>query len=399
MADQTQSSTSYTFTDGAVRPYPEADLTVYSRFQLQFVKKDTLGRGGDGLVHLYEHTRKRSLVAVKVPRQQSAQNAEVMDKEANNFVRLGPHDHVVQLIAFSQDHVPSPAIFLEFCELGDLHFYRARWWAQEDDKDRPRRTSELSIWKLLRDMALGLHFLHDGHHTRWVHGDLKPENILVCPPDNWDMADGVPEMPIFKITDLARLTPYGTPSEGRNRRWQGTPEYAPPYEEQCRAVTPAVDMWSLGAVIQSFVFGITPVQSKQAFAAECLSRGDTSFPHLLSDEWTRPQWRRKRPTVFRPLDATREDLRVSWDLAGVSRGYEPYSTMLNEWYEDLWDKDVDTRTTSSFLVLNFVNEYTEFLKKVSGQDDPVAAPQSSSEDEVKGETIEEILAQDDEDLL
>lgn len=400
MADQTQLSAPYTFTDGAVRRYPETDLTIYSRFQLQCVRKATLGRGGDGLVHLYEHIRTKSLVAVKVPRDQSAQNAEVIDKEANNFFRLGPHDNLVQLIAFSQNHVPSPAIFLEYCELGDLHYYRTLWYTQEVSKNRPVRTSEYSVWKLLRDMALGLDFLHNGHTTRWVHGDLKPENILVCRPDNWNMADGIPEMPIFKITDLARLTPYGTSGNGTNRRWQGTPEFAPPHDEQCRPVTPAVDMWSLGAVIQSFTFGITPIQSKGAFIAECLERGDTSFPAFNAlEEWARPYWRRRRPTVFRPLDATREDLRVSWDLVQLPRGYEPYSKMLNQWYENLWDEDADSRTTSSFLVLNFVNQCAEYLRMVSGEEDPVAASQPSSENEIMGETIEEIFAQDDEELL
>ncbi|KAF1851853.1 kinase-like protein [Cucurbitaria berberidis CBS 394.84] len=338
---------------------PNADLIIedlenYEHFHQLFVRKSTLGVGGDGVVYSYEHSPSKVLIAVKVPNDGSQKYRKRLISEIESFRNIGRHDHIVTMLTYSENHRPiGPAIFLDVCDLGDLASYHKQWYSQERANGRPEHPSEITVWKLLKDMSLGLNFIHNGHETRYVHNDVKPGNILVSRPQNWNEADGIPPEPIFKITDFARLTPFPTPPQGDTSGWMGTPEFAPPLREQAASMRPSADIWSLGATIQGFALHILPIQSKQAFLVSRKAKGK-NIPDLLGDPWKLPHWRRRRPTVYRPLDASEEELKTQYDLPKVPREYEPYSSQLNAQYSALWRKDEHARITSEELVKQVV---------------------------------------------
>jgi len=86
------------------------------------------------------------------------------------------------------------------------------------------------------------------HSKRIVHRDVKPDNFLCCGPDN-----------TVKLCDfgLARILPAAVSVEACTGVCGTAPFMAPemitqrPYDEK-------VDMWSLGVMVYSFVFGCFP---------------------------------------------------------------------------------------------------------------------------------------------
>ncbi|CAO2651165.1 Nn.00g094620.m01.CDS01 [Neocucurbitaria sp. VM-36] len=319
---------------------PLQDMENYENFNKVFVKKMELGE---------------DVVAVKVPLDGERIVLKQFKREIENFKILGKHDHIVGMLTYSENHATlGLAIFLDICDLGDLKHYRVEWCRQERAKGKPEQPSEVTIWKLLKDMSLGLYYLHNGLGTCYVHNDLKPGNILVAPPKGWNAADGIPAEPTFKITDFGTMTPFPTPPQGKPRGWIGTPEFAPPLGEQFAPIHPSADIWSLGATIQYFALGVLPIKSKQVVLAYRQKSG-LSLPHPdVKDPWVLPYWRKRRPTVYRPLNASVERYQTLHDLPHISRDYKPYSASLNFQYSALWTLVRSVRITSEILVKNVV---------------------------------------------
>lgn len=71
------------------------------------------------------------------------------------------------------------------------------------------------------------------HKCGFVHADMKPNNII-------RMSDGT-----VKIIDLGQACPVGTIKE----RIQGTPDYIAPEQVHRREITPATDIYNLGATM------------------------------------------------------------------------------------------------------------------------------------------------------
>jgi serine/threonine protein kinase len=310
-----------------------------------------LGAGTDGTVYSYQHDDTKQLIAVKVAADEDDVTYEMLFKEIENFKKLRRHDHVVRMLSFNTEDSSIPTgIYLEHCDLGNLNCYRKKWCDQEGAQKRPRCVSEATIWKLLKDISLGLDFMHNQHYKSYVHNDLKPSNILVCAPKNWSETHGVPEKPIFKLADFSRLVRFPTPEGCKPQKWMGTPEYAPPLKEQKAPVQPSVDMWSLGATIQYFALGIHPVESKKTFLQNEAWRRllGEDVPHFES--WNRSKTRNRRQTVYRPLNSSEQYLVANYDLDQRLGDYKTYTYMLNNWYSALWRRDPAERVTAAELV-------------------------------------------------
>lgn len=94
------------------------------------------------------------------------------------------------------------------------------------------------------------------HNAGVVHRDIKPSNIL--------LQDGDPGRPKLVDFGVARLT-QGVPDLALTKTgaFVGTPLYMSP--EQARTegdITPATDVWSLGAVIYECLAGVAPFSGK-----------------------------------------------------------------------------------------------------------------------------------------
>jgi len=344
------------------------DLEDYAKFKRLFNQTRFLGEGSDGTVYAYQHKHSKALIAVKTPIAYNtpylvAEAAKFIKAEVENLTILGQHEHIAGMLAWSHNHHPAaPAIFLPFCELGDLRSYMAVYKDQQLQQSKHViRTSEVTIWKCLRDMALALDHLHNmNDEFGYVHNDIKPDNILVEFPKGWDPKDGIPDEPVFRLTDFARMTRYPLlEGEKPKKDCLGTPEYAPPLAEQEKH-RPSVDIWALGATLQTLALRINPVQSREAFLESQLKAH--KLAPILSDDgaWKQLKWRVLRPTVYRPLDATQEELVNHHDvpMSIWADGFPeyrawkhwPYTRTLNTWYKSLWERDEEKRTTAKQLV-------------------------------------------------
>ncbi|KAF2029042.1 hypothetical protein EK21DRAFT_113264 [Setomelanomma holmii] len=172
-------------------------------------------------------------------------------------------------------------------------------------------------------MGLGLDYIHNGLSKRYVHIDIKPDYIFtLTPPDYTD--NDIPIVPHFKIADFARLTEYPAHSE---RLSNGRP----------------VDIWALAATIQNFALGIKPTQSRAAFIVDCKAQG-LHYPQD-DDEWY--LMRSLVPVMYRPIDATAQELRDNWDVDDPLPHHEPYSHTLNTWYKSLFNTKPFARLNSA----------------------------------------------------
>ena len=86
----------------------------------------------------------------------------------------------------------------------------------------------LQLVRLCRRVAQGLSSMH---LAGFVHADIKPNNILVTGEDS------------VKIIDFGQSCPIGTIKP----RIQGTPDYIAPEQVLRRQITPATDVFNLGA--------------------------------------------------------------------------------------------------------------------------------------------------------
>jgi serine/threonine protein kinase len=299
------------------KSYSLEDLRDQERFSRLFKEKSYLGKGADGLVMAFEHRASKDVVAVKMPNVSRRKDTVVcahLTREVINLTTLGKHDNLSSMINYSRDWKPyGPAIFFQMCEMGDVDNYRKLWCLQQYKQAKSPRPAEATVWKLLSDMALAIDYMNTLPGGPQVHNDIKPLNILVAYPTGWKSADGIPMEPVFKLTDFARMTPFPVPTSTHYTEWAGTPEYSPNRPED-NTMRPSKDIWSLGATLQDFALGILPIQSRQSFIWDRKRKG-LPHPQAWDDEtWHEQRWRERVPTVFRPLNASKDDLFNRYDV-------------------------------------------------------------------------------------
>ncbi|HEX5271427.1 MAG TPA: serine/threonine-protein kinase, partial [Gemmataceae bacterium] len=228
-----------------------------------------LGRGGMGVVYKARQVALDRVVALKMVLDGEYASPDARRRfraEAEAVARL-QHPHIVQI--FDVGEKDGRVYFsLEYCPGGTLA-------GKLNGSPLPPREAA----RLVETLARAVHAAHEQH---LVHRDLKPANVLLT-------ADGTPKIADF---GLARRT--DREGETQTGAVIGTPSYMAPEQAAGRArdVTPATDVYALGAILYEALTGRPPF------------RGSTLMETLDQVRFTQPAPpRRLRPDTPRDLEA------------------------------------------------------------------------------------------------
>jgi serine/threonine protein kinase len=216
-----------------------------------------IGRGGFADVYLGEHTRHKTVAAVKVLHTRlEPGNVKSFLNEARSM-RL-KHPHIVQMLDFGlEDDVPY--LVMEYASNGSLR------------KRYPKGT-QLQLGTIRRYVKHIASALQYAHHEGVIHRDIKPDNMLWGGHGELLLSD-------FGIASLAHST--GSMSEEDQA---GTVPYMAPEQLRGRP-RPASDQYALGIVVYEWICGTWPFHGTFA---------EISSQHLSAPP---PSLRKRVPTL------------------------------------------------------------------------------------------------------
>jgi serine/threonine-protein kinase len=205
-----------------------------------YAVQKVLGRGGMGIVFKAWDLRLHRIVALKmllVGDCATSLERERFLREAEAKAGLS-HSNIVQVYEVGE-HNGRPYFTMEFVEGGNL---------AEKLQNIPQPAREAAA--LVATLAEAV---QAAHQSGVVHRDLKPANVLLAP-------DGTPKISDFglarRMENAALLTQSGVAI--------GTPSYMAPEQArgQSRAIGPATDVYSLGAILYESLTGRPPFRAE-----------------------------------------------------------------------------------------------------------------------------------------
>ncbi|MCM2257353.1 MAG: protein kinase, partial [Vicinamibacteria bacterium] len=200
-----------------------------------------LGQGGMGRVYKARHRGWDLDLAVKSPLPrllEAAGGAEAFEAEAETWVHLGLHPHVVPCYYVRRvDGIPR--VFAEFVDGGSLHD-----WI---------RTGRLRTLDAILDTAIQFAWgLHYAHEQGLVHRDVKPGNVMLA-------ADGTAKVTDFGLARAGALGPIAGASGDSGGTLlvrgggAGTPAYMAPEQVAGGDLTRRSDLWAFAlSVVEMF---------------------------------------------------------------------------------------------------------------------------------------------------
>ena len=221
---------------------------------------EEIGRGGMGVIYRARQRYSRRIVAVKCLLSYHADSRETLvrfRREAEAVASLD-HPNILPIYEVSESEDGRPFFSMKFAPGGSLRD------AGPSFRAKPRECARL--------MAKVARATQCAHGQGILHRDLKPGNILL---DGW----GEPLVSDFGLakwldanTDLTRtLTTFGTPG------------YIAPEQAQGAAgdLTPAADIYSLGAILFELLTGRPPFLGSNAISV-IRQAAETPAPKLRS---------------------------------------------------------------------------------------------------------------------
>lgn len=246
---------------------PRVGQMVQERYEIRRVVAD----GGMGRVYEALDMVERRNVAIKVLHKDIAQDPVQVERFKREFEvsQQLPHDHIVEVIDFSQLPDGSYALVMEFLFGEELR----------QALDREKVVPPARIVRIISQVAIGLDKAHSRH---LVHRDLKPDNVFLCQTPEGDI---VKLLDFGSVKDKAegakKLTVMGTTI--------GSPFYMSPEQAQgLDTLDHRADVWALGAILFEAMTGQVPfsgingpqillsILSKEAPMVSSIE--DTKFP-------------------------------------------------------------------------------------------------------------------------
>jgi len=229
---------------------------MFSHFDLL----DELGRGGMGVVYRARDLNTERIVAVKVLQAHHLQEADVVKRFRSEVRAVSSldHPHILPIHEVGEDNA-IPFFSMKLTTGGSLAQNMGRYLG------RPREAAQL-----LAKVARGVQHAHE---RGILHRDLKPGNILIDAAGEPYVADfGLAKW----IDDDHNLT--------MTAAVLGTPHYiAPEQASGSKALTTAVDIYSLGAILYELLTGRPPFVGTSVLETLMASRkGSPERPSSLT---------------------------------------------------------------------------------------------------------------------
>ncbi len=213
---------------------------------------EMIGRGGMGVVYKARQKHLNRLVALKMVQNWRDASLDILARfqiEAKAAAKLD-HPNIVPTYQigelngqpfFSMKLVAGASLAKQ---IRDLALVQPGDGKEAKPSRRPIREAQVLIASLLAKVARAVHFAHQ-HGV--IHRDLKPSNILIDP-------SGEPHLTDFGVAKLMEHDSGLT----RTNDVLGTPAYMAPEQAAGKAISPAVDIYSLGAILYELLTGQPP---------------------------------------------------------------------------------------------------------------------------------------------
>lgn len=212
---------------------------IMELFYGKYRQESLLGRGAFSEVWKVTDIQTGVTQALKIYTASSAMGDDGVEMMKHEFALMANTNHQNLLRPLYFDICDQrPFLVLSFCKNGNI-------------KSRVGKFTERDAWKLLRDAASGLVYLHQ-QTPPIIHQDIKPENILIADNGSYMLTDfGVSTKATSRMSQLA--------SEDRKFQSAGTFPYMPP-EKFAKDSLPimASDIWALGATVYEMLTGDVP---------------------------------------------------------------------------------------------------------------------------------------------
>jgi serine/threonine protein kinase len=194
-----------------------------------------LGGGGFSTVHLAEHVREHSQVAIKILRVPLTRGEDFRDflNETRSMIRLR-HPHIIPLLDVGLSREDFPFLVMEYAPEGTLR----------DRHPKGTQVSLATIVEYVEQIASALQYAHD---RRIIHRDVKPENMLLRSDGTLLLSD----FGIAKVIEQSTLMSTQTQT--------GTPAYMAP-EQHVGHPCFASDQYALAVVTYEWISGTRPFQ-------------------------------------------------------------------------------------------------------------------------------------------
>ena len=197
-----------------------------------------LGRGGMADVYLAQDERRQVQVAIKVLREDLAEDPDFLRRFAREARALAQLDHpnIVRFYSFEQDGLVAFMV-MDYVDGVTLRRLLA-------ERQGPLRLEEVT--SILQQVGAALHYAHG---KGIIHRDLKPGNIML-------QRDGkvlLTDFGIAKLMESATMTAAGI----------GTPAYMSPEQILNQGVDQRTDIYSLGVMAYQMATGRRPFTGEE----------------------------------------------------------------------------------------------------------------------------------------